>query len=233
MNTVLLVEDEARISSFLKWELSHEGFEVLLAATGREALEVFKTNEKKITIILLDIMLPELNGLEVLRRLRKTSAVPVIMLTARSETLDMVTGLDAGADDYIGKPFAIEELFARMRSVLRRHSIEFTAASMQNTNHDILVFKELTVDKNSFEAAMRGIPLTLTRTEFLLLYCLLLHKGEAVSRDTILTEVWGENHYIDENSVDVYIRYVRSKLDDAFGVSYITTIRGVGYTMKE
>ena len=233
---VLIVEDEPNIASFEKLELEHEGFETEIAQTGREAVAVFEANPDAFSIVLLDIMLPELNGLEVLRRIRKISKVPVILVTARGETFDKVNGLDAGADDYISKPFAIEELLARIRSVLRRseylqeHKGDESDSSKEDSE---LKFDRLTLNSISFEVFVDKTPVVLTKTEFMLLKCLLQHRNEVLSRDFIISEVWGEDHYIDENSVDVYIRYLRSKIDDVFGVNYITTVRGAGYIIRE
>ena len=233
---VLIVEDEPNIASFEKLELEHEGFETEIAQTGREAVSVFEANPDVFSIVLLDIMLPELNGLEVLRRIRKISKVPVILVTARGETFDKVNGLDAGADDYISKPFAIEELLARIRSVLRRSEYlqEQNGDESDSSKEDSeLKFDRLTLNSISFEVFVDKTPVVLTKTEFMLLKCLLQHRNEVLSRDFIISEVWGEDHYIDENSVDVYIRYLRSKIDDVFGVNYITTVRGAGYIIRE
>ncbi len=233
---VLIVEDEPNIASFEKLELEHEGFETEIAQTGREAVTVFEANPDAFSIVLLDIMLPELNGLEVLRRIRKISKIPVILVTARGETFDKVNGLDAGADDYISKPFAIEELLARIRSVLRRSEYlqEQGGAGNDSLKEDTeLKFDRLTLNSISFEVFVDKTPVVLTKTEFMLLKCLLQHRNEVLSRDFIISEVWGEDHYIDENSVDVYIRYLRSKIDDVFGVNYIKTIRGAGYIIRE
>ncbi|MBO7486370.1 MAG: response regulator transcription factor [Spirochaetaceae bacterium] len=233
---VLIVEDEPNIAYFEKLELEHEGFETEIAQTGREAVTVFEANPDAFSIVLLDIMLPELNGLEVLRRIRKISTIPVILVTARGETFDKVNGLDAGADDYISKPFAIEELLARIRSVLRRNAYlqEQGDKDKSSAKEDSeLRFGRLTLNSISFEVFVDKTPVVLTKTEFMLLKCLLQHRNEVLSRDFIISEVWGEDHYIDENSVDVYIRYLRSKIDDVFGVNYITTVRGAGYTIRE
>ena len=233
---VLIVEDEPNIASFVKLELEHEGFETETAQTGREAVTIFEAHPDVFSIVLLDIMLPELNGLEVLRRIRKVSKVPVILVTARGETFDKVNGLDAGADDYISKPFAIEELLARIRSVLRRseyaqeQNADVNTSSREDTE---LKFDRLTLNSISFEVFVDKTPVVLTKTEFMLLKCLLQHRNEVLSRDFIISEVWGEDHYIDENSVDVYIRYLRSKIDDVFGVNYIKTIRGAGYIIRD
>ncbi len=218
MERVLIVEDDKGVSDFLKAELEYEGFSVLLAETGREALEMFEENV--FDIILLDIMLPELNGVEVLRRIRKTSSLPVIMLTARGETYDKVNGLNVGADDYVTKPFEIEELLARMQSVLRRVKPALSVRSLQ-------------LNPASLEANLAGEAILLSKTEFLLLKLLVENKNTVLSRSDIIDVVWGKDHYVEENSVDVYIRYLRSKIDDKAGEEYISTVRGMGYTIRD
>lgn len=221
MEKVLVVEDDLGIVNFLSLELEHEGFEVTCANDGRTALEFFEKNE--FDIVLLDIMIPNLNGMEVLRRIRKKSNVPVIMLTARKETLDKVNGLDAGADDYLSKPFEIEELFARMRAVMRRK---------KSSSASQIRFRSLTLDLSSMEVTLNKEKVELSKTEYLLLKTLLEHKNVVMSRNEILDSVWGKNHFIDENSVDVYMRHLRSKIDEKAGEEYITTVRGSGYVMR-
>lgn len=218
---VLIVEDDSGIADFLQLELEHEGFEVLHAEDGRKALELFESGAPD--IILLDIMLPKLNGLEVLRRIRKTSRVPVIMLTARGDTLDKVSGLDSGADDYLAKPFEIEELLARMRAVMRRNE----------ANDEPLKLRGIELNRNSMEVRVHKERIALSKTEYLLLKTFIENKNVVLSRDKIINAVWGENHYIDENSVDVYVRYLRSKIDDKTGEEYISTVRGAGYVMRD
>lgn len=235
---ILIVEDEPNIASFEKLELEHEGYTVTLAQTGREALTIFEKSlndntEEPFSIVLLDIMLPELNGIEVLRRIRKLSQIPVVLVTARGETFDKVNGLDAGADDYIAKPFAIEELLARIRSVLRRSSSSKAGRADSPSPSQLITFDRLTLNPASYEVFIDQTLVALTKTEFLLLKCLLCHQGEVLSRTEIINEVWGEDHYIDENSVDVYVRYLRTKIDEVFNVSYITTVRGAGYTIRK
>ena len=169
-------------------------------------------------------MLPQLNGLEVLRRIRKKSCVPIIMLTARGETFDKVSGLDSGADDYLAKPFEIEELLARMRAVMRRNEVP------ENT---ILKLRAVELDPSSMVVTVHKERVTLSKTEYLLLKTLMEHKNIVLSRDRIISAVWGTDHYIDENSVDVYVRYLRSKIDERAGEVYISTVRGAGYVMRE
>lgn len=235
MEKILLVEDEPGIASFVRLELLHEGYQVQVAEDGRQGLELFQ--EGQWDLILLDIMLPGINGLEVLRRIRKLSSVPVILLTARGDTLDKVSGLDAGADDYLPKPFAIEELLARIRSLLRRKNAwgsgTVSAQATSTQDESLLFFRNITLNPKSREVSLDGQLLALTKTEYQLLFCLMSHKNEALSREQIMNMVWGQEHYIDHNSVDVYVRYLRNKLDVAGKESCITTLRGIGYIMKE
>lgn len=235
MEKILLVEDEHGIASFVRLELLHEGYQVQVAEDGRQGLELFQ--EGQWDLILLDIMLPGINGLEVLRRIRKLSSVPVILLTARGDTLDKVSGLDAGADDYLSKPFAIEELLARIRSLLRRKNAwgsgTVSAQATSTQDESLLFFRNITLNPKSREVSLDGQLLSLTKTEYQLLFCLMSHKNEALSREKIMDMVWGQQHYIDPNSVDVYVRYLRNKLDVTGKESCITTLRGIGYIMKE
>lgn len=237
MERILIVEDEAGIASFVKLELLHEGYEVQVAEDGRVALELFQ--QEQWDLVLLDIMLPGINGLEVLRRIRKTSSVPVILLTARGDTMDRVMGLDAGADDYLPKPFAIEELLARIRSLLRRKtawsgSVEVAVHSKAaGVVEEVLTCGDIILNPKSCTVTLAGEELSLTKTEYQLLHCFMSHKNEALSRERIIDMVWGEEHYIDPNSVDVYVRYLRSKLDGDGEPSCITTLRGIGYIMKD
>lgn len=222
MEKILIVEDDAGISDFVKLELDHEGFETCVAATGRDALEKFESFAPD--LILLDVMLPELSGLEVLRRIRKNSAVPVIMVTARGETYDRVNGLDAGADDYLPKPFEIEELLARMRAVLRRVNASAGTPS-------VLKNRDLIMSIESMKVTLKGDELMLSKTEFMMLKLFLEKMNQVLTRDQIIDAVWGEGHYIDENTIDVYVGYLRSKIDQAAGEDYIKTVRGMGYKM--
>lgn len=224
MVKVLIIEDEAEILSFLKLELSHEGYEVDTADDGRIGLE--KIEHEDYDIVLLDIMLPGLNGIEVCRRARKVTGVPIIMLTARDQVVDKVTGLDTGADDYLTKPFSIEELMARMRSALRKYSAHSEEKS-------IITFKNITLNQVSWEVKVDHEIIDLTKKEYLLLEYLLLNKNHVLSREQILNVVWGYDYFGTTNVVDVYIRYLRTKLDDSFNEKYITTIRGMGYLIKE
>ena len=224
MSKVLIIEDEAEILSFLKPELIHEGYDVDTASDGRSGLE--KIENENFDIVLLDLMLPGLNGIEVCRRARKTTNVPIIMITARDQIIDKVTGLDNGADDYLTKPFSIEELLARMRVALRRSTQ--TGLEKKET-----YFKNLLLNENICEVKVDEEIVELTKKEYMLLEYLMENKNCVLTREQILNKVWGYDYFGDTNVVDVYIRYLRSKLDDTFGEKYITTIRGIGYTMKE
>lgn len=201
-------------------ELTHEGYDIRVVHDGRDGLERFK--QEQFDVVLLDIMLPSLNGIEVLRRLRLFSSVPVIMLTARDSVMDKVSGLDSGADDYITKPFAIEELLARLRSVLRKQS-----------QPSILHFKSLRLDVDQHECFVHEQKVDLTKKEFELLHVLLVNKNRVLSRDQLLEKVWGYEFDGTTNAVDVYVRYIRSKIEDPFNEKFIHTIRGIGYIIKD
>lgn len=219
---ILIVEDDAGISDFINLELKHEGFETEVAATGRKALTSFESFNPD--LILLDVMLPELSGLEVLRRIRKTSTVPVIMVTARGETYDRVNGLDAGADDYIPKPFEIEELLARMRAVLRRITVTENSPS-------VLKLRDLEIIPDEMLVKLKGEPINLSKTEYMMLKNLVENPDKVYSRDDLIDVIWGKGHFIDENTIDVYIGYLRSKIDNTVKETYIKTVRSVGYKL--
>lgn len=229
-NRILIIEDEEKIARFIELELQHEGYEVEKCADGRTGLEMAEGGD--FSLVLLDIMLPELNGLEVLRRLRKSSDVPVIMLTARDAVMDKVAGLDQGADDYITKPFAIEELLARIRLVLRRRSAPAYEAAPESPG-DTLRCGELTLSESRHEVKYAGSEIELTGREFDLLNALLINKNIVLSREQLLGKVWGYDYMGETNVVDVYIRYLRSKIDEVYGISLIQTVRGVGYVIRD
>ena len=221
---ILIVEDESKIARFVELELLHEGYAADKAADGREGLDMALRGGYD--LILLDVMLPGLNGLEVLRRLRSESAVPVILLTARDAVMDKVSGLDMGANDYITKPFAIEELLARFRAVLRG------AGGAEAKTGGVLRCGDLSLDPARHTVRYGETPVNLTYKEFLLLQTLLENRDIVLGRDTLLERVWGYDYLGETNVVDVYIRYLRQKLDDAFGVKLIHTVRSVGYVIK-
>ena len=222
---ILIVEDEEKLARFIELELVHEGYLVDKAADGRDGLQLAETGAH--ALVLLDIMLPGLSGLEVLRRLRRTSQVPVIILTARDLVMDKVTGLDMGADDYITKPFEIEELLARIRTALRRRSAQ------QALPDEALRSGELCLDPNRREVRHGDVPVELTLREFDLLKALMENRSIVLSREKLLDLVWGYDYAGETNVVDVYIRYLRAKIDDTFGVKYIHTVRGVGYAFRD
>ena len=221
---ILLVEDEEKLARFVELELNHEGYSVTKAFTGREGYELAASGE--FDLVLLDIMLPELNGMEVLRRLRKVSAVPVIMLTARDEVMDKVAGLDQGAEDYITKPFAIEELLARIRATLRKQSGGADAG-------EVLTGPGVSLDLKRHTVTVNDAPVELTKREFDLLHYMLKNKGIVVTREMLLEHVWDYDFDGGTNAVDVYIRFLRSKIDEAFDIKLIHTVRGVGYVIKD
>ena len=220
---ILLVEDEEKLARMVEMELKYEGYTVEKAFDGRKGLERALSGE--FDLILLDIMLPQLSGMEVLRRLRKESQVPVIMLTARDSVMDKVSGLDSGADDYVTKPFAIEELLARIRAALRGQNAKAGSGA--------LTAGEVSMDVDRHQVTVRGENVELTKKEFDLLRHLLENKGRVLSRETLLDAVWGFDFVGETNSVDVYIRFLRGKLDDAFSIKLIHTVRGVGYVIKD
>lgn len=227
---ILIIEDETNLARFIELELAHEGYDTAKAEDGRVGLEMAETGEYD--LILLDIMLPGLSGLEVLRRIRKNSDVPVIMLTARDAVTDKVSGLDMGANDYMTKPFAIEELLARIRAVLRQTENARTGNSSENGTGEILEYMGVKVDTARRTVTYEDKPVELTNREFMLLAALLENKSIVMSREALLEKVWGYDYMGETNVVDVYIRYLRSKLDDVFGIHLISTVRGVGYVIK-
>lgn len=220
MAKILYVEDEKNIARFVELELTHEDHEVTIRHDGREGLETALAED--FDLILLDIMLPSLSGMEILRRLKKEKDTPVIMLTAKDDVSDKVYGLDSGAEDYLTKPFAIEELLARIRRLLRTKE-----------SKDELTLGGLKVNLSGYEVSFNDTPINLSKTEFYLLAYFLQNKGVVLSREKILDAIWGYDYYGDTNIVDVYVRYLRSKIDEVFGVKLLHTVRGVGYTLDE
>ena len=223
---ILLVEDEEKLARMVELELQYEGYEVEKAFDGRAGLDRALSGE--FDLVLLDIMLPALSGMEVLRRLRRESAMPVIMLTARDTVVDKVSGLDMGADDYITKPFAIEELLARIRAALRKRP-----AQAAEPPRSLLTAGPLTMDTDRHEVSVNGEGVELTRREFDLLRYLLENKERVISRESLLDHVWGFDFVGETNAVDVYIRFLRAKIDENFGIKLIHTVRGVGYVIRE
>lgn len=219
--TILLVEDEASLASFIQTELQFEGYQVIWAKDGQEALEQFQS--QGIDLILLDWMLPKYDGITVARRIRRTSEVPIIMMTARNETTDIVTGLDTGLDDYITKPFEIEELFARIRVIERRLA--------KQTEQVSVTFLDLQLDVAKHQVQVGEEEIYLTPKEFGVLHELIKTPAEVKTRDEILNSVWGYEFMGETNVVDVYVRTLRNKLGEAG--KYIQTIRGVGYVLRD
>lgn len=221
MKNILIVEDETSISDFVKGELEYEGYNVCIKEDGREGLEEALKNEYD--LIILDIMLPSMNGFEICRRLKREKQSPIIMLSAKDSVIDKVNGLQIGADDYIAKPFAIEELLARIEVVFRRQD---------NLNNYIIKFKDITINKSSRVVKKDGNEINLTNKEYELLMILINNKDKVVTRDELLQKIWGYEYEPETNVTDVYIRYLRTKLNNTNKEEYIQTVRSVGYIMK-
>ncbi len=223
-NRILIVEDEVKIARFVELELLHEGYTVEKTGDGREGLDMALSG--RFDLLVLDIMLPGLNGVEVLRRLRKESEMPVIMLTARDAVMDKVSGLDAGADDYITKPFAIEELLARIRVALKRKA-------GNNGDKHVIEVGPVRLDSDRYEVTVNGEIVDLSNREFELLKLLMTNRNIVMNRETMINEVCGYDYVGETNIIDVYVRYLRTKIDDKYGIKFIQTVRGVGYIVKD
>ena len=221
MKKILMVEDETSISDFIKGELEYEGYSVCIKEDGREGLEEALKNEYD--LIILDIMLPSMNGFEICRRIKKVKITPIIMLSARDSVMDKVNGLQIGADDYIPKPFAIEELLARIEVVFRRQD---------NLDNYIIKFKDITINKSSRVVKRNGNEINLTNKEYELLMILIDNKDKVVTREELLEKIWGYGYEPETNVTDVYIRYLRAKLNNENKEEYIQTVRSVGYIMR-
>ena len=219
MKRILIVEDESSISDFIKGELEYEGYEVCIKEDGKEGLEEALKNEYN--LIILDIMLPSMNGFEICRRLKKVKDTPIIMLSAKCTVIDKVNGLKLGADDYISKPFAIEELLARIEVVFRRVS---------SKKDFIFKFKDITIDTKSRTLKRNNEEINLTTKEYELLMILIENKDEVVTRDELLERIW--SYDTETNVIDVYIKYLRSKLNNENKEEYIQTVRSIGYIMR-
>lgn len=258
MARILIVEDEEKIARFVTLELEHEGYQVEHAADGRTAVDL--ALERNYDLILLDVLLPQLNGMEVLRRVRKHNDVPVIMVTARDAVMDKVAGLDAGADDYLTKPFAIEELFARIRVALKRSEAvraasgvggagtgmaggaTGNAATMSQASDTVqtsaapspaaLTVGSVALDPNRREVTVGGSPIVLTAREFDVLALLMAHAGTVLTRERIAHEALGYDYVGDTNNVDVHIAHLRAKIEDGGSARIIQTVRGVGYVCR-
>ena len=244
MSRILIIEDETKIARFVELELRHEGYETAKEEDGRAGLE--RALSEDFDLILLDVMLPGLNGIEVLRRLRQQKSVPVILLTARDAVMDKVSGLDAGADDYITKPFAIEELLARIRVALKRTQSAGTA-QMQTKRISITrqenagtadagkgpATHEIMLDEDRHEVTVDGSAVYLTNHEFVLLQVLLENRNIVLDRAKLINRVCGFDYVGETNVIDVYVRYLRSKIDDPYRIRLIETVRGVGYVIRD
>lgn len=222
MKKILIIEDESNISDFVKMELEYEGYEAEISEDGKEGL--IKALREDYDLIVLDLMLPGISGLEVCRRLKKEKDIPVIMLSAKDSVMDKVAGLQIGADDYIAKPFAIEELIARIQVIFRR---------TEKVKSNIIKFKDLSIQLESRTVMKNEEKINLTNKEYELLILLLNNKGKVVTRDNILNEVWGYDYDAGTNVVDVYVSYLRNKLDEKNKEAYIETVRSVGYIISE
>jgi len=223
---ILIVEDEWKIARFLQMELEHEGFKTIIEFNGRRALD--RIIQENFDLVLLDIMLPEMTGIEICRRVRDISDIPIIMITAKGTIEDTVAGLDNGADDYLTKPFAIQELLARVRAALRKY-----ISKLQIAEEGKLKVKNLVLFPSRYEAQVGGQPVDLTKKEYGLLEYLVRNKHIVLDREHILQKVWGYDYVGNTNVVDVYVRYLRSKLDEQFEEKYIHTVRGIGYVVKD
>ncbi|RGI67234.1 DNA-binding response regulator [Collinsella sp. TM10-22] len=257
MARILIVEDEEKIARFVTLELEHEGYQVEHAADGRTAVDL--ALERDYDLILLDVLLPQLNGMEVLRRVRKHKDVPVIMVTARDAVMDKVAGLDAGADDYLTKPFAIEELFARIRVALKRSEAVRAASGVGGAGTGegatgagtaatspasdsaktsavpspaVLTVDSVALDPDRREVTVGGSPIALTAREFDVLALLMAHAETVLTRERIAHEALGYEYVGDTNNVDVHIAHLRAKIEDAGGARIIQTVRGVGYVCR-
>ncbi len=221
MYKILVIEDEENIASFIKMELVYEGYEVDNSYDGKEGLE--KALNGKYDLIILDLMIPNLNGLEVCRRVRKVKNIPIIMLTARDSVMDKVSGFQMGADDYVVKPFAIEELLARIEALLRR-------VNNSSESINLIEFKDIVINIESRTVECNGKQINLTTKEYELLLYLVKNKNKVLTRDYLIENIWGYDYDGENNVVDVYIRHLRSKLNKD---DYIQTVRGVGYVIRE
>lgn len=224
---ILIIEDEKQLARFVSLELEHEGYSVQVRHDGRSGLEAAISQDWD--MILLDLMLPELDGFEVARRLRNEKQTPITMMTARDSTMDKVAGLDIGADDYITKPFAIEELLARLRANFRRQDREI----QKRKKTDGTTFRDLTINKKNRQVERGGEVIDLTKREYDLLVTLMKNVNDVVTREQLVQNVWGYDEGTETNVVDVYIRYLRNKLDQDGKDSYIQTVRGLGYMLRE
>lgn len=230
MDKILIVDDEKPISEIITYTLENEGYQTVAAFDGEEAMEKFRSEEPD--LVILDLMLPKMNGLEVCREIRKDSAVPIIMLTAKDSEIDKVVGLELGADDYVTKPFSNRELAARVKASLRRNALRVSDQESQDKQTEIVV-GDIIVHLDSYNATKRGEDLDLTHREFELLHYMAQHVGQVMTREHLLETVWGYDYFGDVRTVDVTIRRLREKIEDEPSKpGYIITRRGVGYFLK-
>ena len=223
---ILIVDDEENILDLIDYNVKNAGYETSRAIDGREALALFEKEEYD--LIILDVMLPYVDGFEILKVIRKRSSVPVLMLTAKTEELDRVLGLELGADDYLVKPFSVRELLARIKAILRRTGENFEGDT------DKIISKDIILDINGYKAFIGGNEVKLTMKEFELLKYLMRNKGRVFTRENLLNNIWGYDYYGDSRTVDVHIRHLRIKIEENLGENkYIKTIRGVGYKFEE
>jgi DNA-binding response OmpR family regulator len=228
MTRILLVDDEQPVQKLLSYPLEKEGYEVVHALDGHQALSAF--DEQQFDLVVLDIMLPKMDGLEVCRRLRAKSSVPIIMLTAKAEEIDKVLGLELGADDYITKPFSMREFRSRVRAALRRADM----VPQPDTDEEPLERRDLRIDFAKRRTDLRERPIDLTYVEFEILAALARHPGRVFTRDMLLERVWGDSSYRDPRTIDVHIRHLREKLErDPKEPEYLLTVRGVGYRFSD
>ncbi|HHP7371276.1 TPA: two-component system response regulator CovR/CsrR [Streptococcus pyogenes] len=223
---ILIIEDEKNLARFVSLELQHEGYEVIVEVNGREGLET--ALEKEFDLILLDLMLPEMDGFEVTRRLQTEKTTYIMMMTARDSIMDVVAGLDCGADDYIVKPFAIEELLARIRAIFRRQDIESEKKVPSQG-----IYRDLVLNPQNRSVNRGDDEISLTKREYDLLNILMTNMNRVMTREELLSNVWKYDEAVETNVVDVYIRYLRGKIDISGKESYIQTVRGMGYVIRE
>lgn len=223
---ILIIEDEKNLARFVSLELQHEGYEVIVEVNGREGLET--ALEKEFDLILLDLMLPEMDGFEVTRRLQTEKTTYIMMMTARDSIMDVVSGLDRGADDYIVKPFAIEELLARIRAIFRRQDIESEKKVPSQG-----IYRDLVLNPQNRSVNRGDDEISLTKREYDLLNILMTNMNRVMTREELLSNVWKYDEAVETNVVDVYIRYLRGKIDIPGKESYIQTVRGMGYVIRE
>ncbi|MBA2349293.1 MAG: response regulator transcription factor [Solirubrobacterales bacterium] len=227
---ILLADDEQTIQTLLSFPLEKDGYEVVRASDGREAIARF--GEQAFDLVILDVMMPRMDGLEVCRKLRARSSVPIIMLTAKAEEIDKVLGLELGADDYITKPFSMREFRSRVKAVLRRSGMSQTPTDPDAS--EVLATHELKLDPSKRAVEVRGEPVALTFVEFEILHALASAPGRVFTRDMLLTRIWGDSAYRDPRTIDVHIRHLREKFElDAKEPEYLFTVRGVGYRFRD